>query len=87
MFKRKLKPDPNYYVKAWGTTVLGDIQESSKTFFAKSEEKAKRIAKKFAVKKEMEIFVKFPNYSIYTDGSYPNSIGIAYSWKKLKNIH
>ena len=83
-FKKKIKPKHNYSVSAWGTTSMGDVKKTSKTFYAKTEKRAKRLIKRFAENKEWEIFQEFPNFSIYTDGSYPNSIGVAYSWKTIK---
>jgi len=74
----------NYEVSAWGTTVMGNIYCSTKQFYAKNEAKAIKIAKRFARRKERWIGWRHPNFSMYEDRSYPNSIGVEWSLKKTK---
>lgn len=85
LFKSKHKPEPNWEISAWGTTFLRDIMVTTKLVYAKDVNDAYRQAKILAKNKEDQIEWKCPNFSMYLNGEYPNSIGVRFSYKPIKS--
>jgi hypothetical protein len=72
---------PNWTVVTFGTTSFGRIMVSRHAVHAESHGAAVEKAKDLAMAKEREIGRKNPNFSLYEDGSYHNSIGV--SWELM----
>jgi hypothetical protein len=83
---RKPKLKPNWEIRTCATCELGDFSISRYEIYAADLDEARVVAKRLAARKEREIGESNPRFSLYEDGSYPDSIGIDWSIRELKAL-